>query len=83
MGAEVLMAGVCVDDLIIIGSSKEEIDLFKQHMMSEFETSELGLLTYYLGIEAKQDNGSITLKQSSYAKKLLQQAGMYDCNPSK
>ena len=38
-------------------------------MMAEFEMTDLGLLSYYLGIEVCQKEDFITVKQSSYAKK--------------
>jgi hypothetical protein len=52
-------------------------------MTSEFEMSDLGLLSFYLGIEVKQENDCITIKQTSYAKKVLSRFGMADCNPTK
>jgi len=52
-------------------------------MMAEFEMTDLGLLSYYLGIEVCQKEDFITVKQSSYAKKVLEQFGMAECNPSK
>jgi hypothetical protein len=42
--------------------------------------SDLGLLSYYLGIEVKQGRGAITLGQAAYARKLLEKAGMESCN---
>jgi hypothetical protein len=44
--------------------------------------SDLGLLNYYLGIEVKQDPSGITLCQSSYAAKIIDMAGMSNCNSS-
>jgi hypothetical protein len=41
--------------------------------------SDLGLLSFYLGIEVRQDAGGITLRQAHYAKKNLEMAGMADC----
>lgn len=52
-------------------------------MNEKFEMSDLGLLTYYLGIEVCQYNHCITLKQEAYAKKLLERTRMLDCNPTK
>ncbi|GJZ41320.1 zinc finger, CCHC-type containing protein [Tanacetum coccineum] len=46
-----LIVGVYVDDLIITGTPRKEIDLFKSQMKDKFEMSDLGLLAYYLGIE--------------------------------
>ena len=39
--------------------------------MKEFEMIDLGLPTYYLGIEVDQRKACIMVKQSDYAKKLL------------
>ena len=52
-------------------------------MQGKFEMIDLGPLTYYLGIEARQAQGSIQLKQSAYAKKVIKEAGLEDCNPTK
>jgi hypothetical protein len=49
-------------------------------MMCEFDISDLGLLTYYLGIEVSQENRCITIKQIGYAKKVVEQFGMTGCN---
>ena len=65
------------------GEDSIEIDVFKKQMTSEFEMSDLGLLSFYLGIEVDQHKDFVTLKQSSYAKKVLSQFGMEDCNPTK
>ncbi|GJS21640.1 ribonuclease H-like domain, reverse transcriptase, RNA-dependent DNA polymerase [Tanacetum coccineum] len=75
-----LLIGVYVDDLIITGTPKKEIDKFKAQMEEKFEMSDLGLLAYYLGIEVTQTNGDISIKQSAYASKILKEAGMLDCN---
>ena len=54
--------GVYVDDLLITGSESREIEKFKQQMAAEFEMSDLGLFSYYLGIEVEQHEDFITLK---------------------
>ena len=48
--------------------------------MKKFSMSDLGLLSYYLGIEVKQGSGDISLCQSAYVVKLLDKCGMTDCN---
>lgn len=80
---DLLIVGVYVDDLIITGSSEIEIEKFKVQMKSEFDMQDLGLLSYYLGIEVSQKNGKIALKQSAYARKILKIAGMEECNLTK
>ncbi|WVZ88078.1 hypothetical protein U9M48_034631 [Paspalum notatum var. saurae] len=60
-----------------------QIASFKQEMKSIFSMSDLGLLSYYLGIEVRQGTDGISLCQTAYAKKLLDRCGMADCNASK
>jgi hypothetical protein len=76
-----LLVGVYVDDLIITGSSEVAIDEFKKEMKKSLSMSDLGLLTYYLGIQVEQKEGVTTLCQGSYALKILENAGMKGCNP--
>ncbi|KAG7599586.1 Reverse transcriptase RNA-dependent DNA polymerase [Arabidopsis suecica] len=75
-----LLVAVYVDDLLVTGSSLSLIQEFKKRMASKFEMSDLGLLTYYLGIEVIQHSGGIILKQSRYAGKILEEAKMKECN---
>lgn len=49
-------------------------------MKELFKMSDLGLLSYYLGIEVKQTDGAITLCQTGYVENLLALSGMADCN---
>jgi hypothetical protein len=58
------LLGVYVDDLIVTGVSTQEISKFKKKMKESFKMSDLGLLSYYLGIEVKQCAGEITLGQA-------------------
>ena len=46
-----LLVGVYVDDLVITGTDMDAITSFKQQMHQLFKMSDLGLLSYYLGIE--------------------------------
>lgn len=49
-------------------------------MKSKFSMTDLGLLSYYLGIEVKQTEEGITLCQSGYATRILEKMGMEKCN---
>lgn len=74
---------VYVDDLLITGTSSLMIEEFKKQMRSNFEMSDLGKLSYYLGIEVEQGDGYIKLIQARYARKILDKAGLAECNPTK
>ena len=77
-----LYIGVYVDDLLVAGSSKERILEFKDKMKSLFDMTDFGLLKSYLGIQVNQLEGEITLAQSSYARKILSDFNLLECNSS-
>ncbi|RDX81286.1 putative mitochondrial protein, partial [Mucuna pruriens] len=54
---------------------------FKKVMSYEFEMTNIGLMSYYLGLEVKQMNNGIFVSQESYAKKVLEKFKIFDCNP--
>ena len=80
-GKEELIVGVYLDDLIITGVRAENIDNFKYEMASHFRMSDLGALSYYLDIEVRQRKEALTLGQSAYASKLLEQSGLAESKP--
>jgi len=83
VGKTAVILGVYVDDLIVTGEDISEIANFKKQMTTQFEMSDLGKLSYYLGIKVEQGEDCITIRQTSYAKKILEKFGMSDCNSTK
>ncbi|KAI3782063.1 hypothetical protein L2E82_12095 [Cichorium intybus] len=79
----ILLVGAYVDDLIVMGTSEEQVAAFKKQMKNVFEMTDMGKPSYYLGIEVHQRKGEVAIAQTGYAKKVLKLAGMADCNPSK
>ncbi|XP_051115697.1 uncharacterized mitochondrial protein AtMg00810-like [Andrographis paniculata] len=79
----ILIVGVYVDDLIVIGSNEDQVTRFIGKMQQVFDMSDLGMLTYYLGVELRQSEKGIEISQAGYANGILQTAGMWDCNPTK
>jgi hypothetical protein len=77
-----LLVGVYVDDLVITGTKDVEVATFKEEMKATFHMSDLGLLSFYLGIEMHQGNSGITLRQTAYAKHIIELARLTDCNPA-
>ncbi|OAE30740.1 hypothetical protein AXG93_1190s1010 [Marchantia polymorpha subsp. ruderalis] len=75
-----MLLDMYVDDLIVIGCNQGEVDAFKEEMKRSFKMSDLGCLSYYLGIKVKRQPGRIMLSQAAYAAKLLEKAGMTNCN---
>jgi hypothetical protein len=77
-----ILLGVYVDDLIFTGADADEISKVKLDMMERFRMSDLSLLHFYLGIKVNQNKDSIVMSQGSYATKLLEHAGIANCNPA-
>jgi hypothetical protein len=74
--------GVYVDDLVITGTKDVEVVAFKEEMKATFQMSDLGPLSFYLGIEVHQDDSGIILRQTGYAKHVVELAGLTDCIPA-
>jgi hypothetical protein len=72
--------GIYVDYLVITGNKDAEVAAFKEEMKATFWMSDLGPLSFYLGIEVHQDDSRITLRQTAYAKRVVELAGLTDCN---
>jgi hypothetical protein len=81
-GGNTLLVGVYVDDLVITGTKDVEVATFKKEMKDTFQMSDLGLLSFYLWIEVHQDDSRIMLRQTAYAKRIIELAGLTDCNPA-
>jgi hypothetical protein len=52
-GGNAMLVGVYVDDLVIIGTKDAEVVALKVEMKTTFQMSDLGLLSFYLGIEVR------------------------------
>jgi hypothetical protein len=74
--------GIYVDDLVITGTKDAKVAAFKEEMKVIFQMSDLGPLSFYLGIEVHQDDSEITLRQTAYATRVIELVGLTDCNPA-
>lgn len=60
-GEILLLICLYMNDLLITGESQLKIEDLKSTMMSEFEMSDLGNLSYFLGIKFLYKEGGIIL----------------------
>ncbi|KAK2981078.1 LOW QUALITY PROTEIN: hypothetical protein RJ640_012033 [Escallonia rubra] len=63
------------------GNNPSMFKEFKNAMAQEFEMTDIGLMSYYLGIEVKQRDNGIFISQEGYAKEILKKFKMDDANP--
>jgi len=76
---DVLIVSLYVDDLLVTGSNELLVEEFKQEMMNVFEMTDLGLMTYFLGMEVKQSKNEVFIYQNKYAKEILKKFQMEEC----
>lgn len=71
---------IYVDDLLIVGPSKNDIVEVKRSLSGRFQMSDLGSCTHYLGISVRRDraNRCLYLSQRAYIEKFLKDLGIWD-----
>jgi hypothetical protein len=67
-----------VDDMLITGDDPDHIAHVKTYLSKEFQMSDLGALSYFLGIEVLQTQNGIYLSQAKYIQDLLDRSGLSD-----
>jgi hypothetical protein len=77
--ANLIIVSVYVDDLLVTGSNKTQIEEFKAEMFDVFEMTNLGLMSYFFGMEVKQSDDGIFICQQKYAKEILKKFHMESC----
>ena len=62
------------------GSDSSEVGRFKELMKNEFEMYDLGILTYFLGLEFLDSDKGRLMHQRKYTTDMLKWFKMMDCN---
>jgi hypothetical protein len=74
---------VYVDDIIIASSYDEAINALLSNLRTDFALKDLGLLSYFLGIEVKKCDDGIVLTQEKFMMDVLKRVSMSDCEPTR
>ena len=67
-----------VDDMLITGDDVEHISHVKKQLGEQFQMSDLGPLSYFLGIEVLHSAKGFYLSQSKYIQDLVTRSGITD-----
>ena len=78
---DILIVCIYVDDSIFMESNPSMFEKFKKAMIKEFEMIDIGLMSYYLGIEVKQKQDGIFISQQNYAQEMLKKLKMDSYQP--
>ena len=73
-----------VDNVFITGPSKQGIRDLKAALNKEFRMSDLGPVSYYLGITVNRDrqNRTVRLGQTAYLERVIREHGQWEARPS-
>jgi Reverse transcriptase (RNA-dependent DNA polymerase) len=78
---QILILLVYVDDIIVTGSDPTQVDQCIYQLKSRFAIRDLGLLHFFLGIEATNNRNGLCLTQTKYLTDLLKRVNMMNCKP--
>ena len=73
---DLLLVQIYVDDIIFGATNKSLCEEFAKIMQGEFEMSMMGELTFFLGLQIKQEDNGIYTSQTKYVKDLLTRFSM-------
>ena len=73
---------VYVDDIIVIGPNVAFLHKFISQLASRFSLKDLGMLSYFLGVEVMPTPHGLFLNQRKYIIDLLQRMGMLETKPA-
>ncbi|KAI3827876.1 hypothetical protein L1987_01964 [Smallanthus sonchifolius] len=79
-GGDILLVQVYVDDIIFGSTNEEMCREFEQVMKSKFEMSNMGELSFFLGLQVSQRQDGIYLHQTKYVQDILSKYKMNDSN---
>lgn len=83
LGSGILIIALYVDDLLIAGNSKSEIESLKRELSHRFEMKDMGAARIMLGIKITRDRNrrKLFIDQQEYARTVLERFGMEKSKP--
>ncbi|KAL8089698.1 hypothetical protein AgCh_039252 [Apium graveolens] len=79
-GKDLLLVQIYVDDIIFGSTIAKLCERFAKLMQSRYQMSMMGELSYFLGLQVKQNEEGTFINQSKYTRNLLKKFGMQDCS---
>lgn len=75
-----MIIAIYVDDLLICGAERKEINKVKNALKAKFHMSDLEPVLFYLGMAITRDraNKILRLGQRAYLKKIIKDHGMWE-----
>lgn len=70
-----------VDDMILTASTDNLLQYVVTKLQAEFTVKDMGVVSYFLGIDVQRTRDGFFLSQARYVDDLLEHAGMQNCKP--
>nr|GEX13736.1 putative ribonuclease H-like domain-containing protein [Tanacetum cinerariifolium] len=74
----ILLVQIYVDDIIFGSTNKDLCKAFEKLMKDKFQMSLIGELTFFLGLQVKQNKDGIFISQDKYVAEILRKFGLTD-----
>jgi len=81
--SEFVIIALYVDDLVVTCNSSDLLSKIKVALKENYKMTDLGELSWCLGIQVTQCQDSVRLSQRTFILKMLERFGMQDCKPCK
>lgn len=75
---DILLVCIYVDGIVYLSSSTDLITKFKLDMKEHFDMINLGLLSYFMGVEVLQDEKDVFITQRKYTMDLSRRFNMHN-----
>uniref|UniRef100_H3GB73 Reverse transcriptase Ty1/copia-type domain-containing protein n=1 Tax=Phytophthora ramorum TaxID=164328 RepID=H3GB73_PHYRM len=84
-GQDMIFVALYINDFVLASSSDKILLDTKQALSKRFEMTDMGQLKYFLGMEIEQDvvTGKMSMRQTKFAKDIMQKFSMDKSNPVK
>nr|GEY31192.1 copia protein [Tanacetum cinerariifolium] len=73
---DILLVQIYVDDIIFGATNKDLCKYFEKLMKDKFQMSSMGELTFFLGLQVKQNKDGIFISQDKYVAEILRKFGL-------
>nr|GEY86594.1 hypothetical protein [Tanacetum cinerariifolium] len=75
---DILLVQIYVDDIIFGSTNKDLCKAFEKLMKDKFQMSSMGELTFFLGLQVKQNPDGIFISQDKYVAEILRKFSLID-----
>ncbi|GJS20427.1 retrovirus-related pol polyprotein from transposon TNT 1-94 [Tanacetum coccineum] len=81
IGKHILLVQIYVDDIIFTSTDPKACGTFSKEISSKFQTSVMGQMSFFVGLQVSHSPRGIFINQSKYAQEILIKYGMDTSNP--